>query len=168
MKDWKNLRNHNQEIPHTRTQRNSPWQRGIFKPISRWTLSRWDSTDKIPLEVALVTLEFLFLLILTIPLRMSVLLELTEHCLLFPLLFMALTGDMKINSAYHLPSNFQVPYSSPGLSTVLYSYFLSSVRHCESCVTAGPRSTESWECHQDSPLHPGSHNFNLHQRIADI
>ena len=39
--------------------------------------------DEIPLEVALETLLFLFLLILIIPLRMSVLLELSDDCLLF-------------------------------------------------------------------------------------
>lgn len=55
------------------------------------------------LEVALVTLVFLFRLNLMIPLSISVLLVFTEHCLVLPLLFMTLsTGEMKINPIIHL------------------------------------------------------------------
>ena len=54
--------------------------------------------DKIPRELALLTLVFLFLLILRIPRSMSALLVLTEHCLLPALLFMTLKGEMKTKS----------------------------------------------------------------------
>ena len=55
--------------------------------------------DKIPRELALLTLVFLFLLILRIPRSISALLVLlTEHCLLPALLFMTLKGEMKTKS----------------------------------------------------------------------
>ena len=73
--------------------------------ISKYQSSTWSVfpglyVDKIPLELALLTLVFLFLLILRIPRRMSALLVLSVHCLLPlpPLLFMTLKGEMKTKS----------------------------------------------------------------------
>ena len=65
---------------------------------STWSMSPGLCVVKIPRELALLTLVFLFLLILRIPRRMSALLVLTVHCLAPPLLFMTLKGEMKTKS----------------------------------------------------------------------
>ena len=72
----------------------------ISKYQSRTTCSMFPGlyVDEIPLELALLTLVFLFLLILRIPRRISALLVLTVDCLAPPLLFMTLKGEMKTKS----------------------------------------------------------------------